>query len=54
MEKEENGSIRYRLKVESRVERGVVQELGKVLTAQEQLGMELLKTRGFLVRTYHF
>lgn len=44
MEKEENSGIRYRLKVESRVERGVVQELGKVLGAREQLGMELLKT----------
>lgn len=41
---EKNSGIRYRLKVESRGERGVLQESGKVLMAQEQLGMELLKT----------
>lgn len=40
---EMNTGIRCRLKVESRMERGVVQESGKAPVAQEQLGMKLLK-----------
>lgn len=40
---EKNTGIRCRLKVESRIERGVVQELGRVPMAQEQLEMKLLK-----------
>lgn len=44
MEEEKNNGIWYRPKVGSRVETGVVEESGKVLMAQEQLGMELLKT----------
>lgn len=40
---ERNTGIRCRLKVGSRMERGVVQESGKTPVAQEQLGMKLLK-----------
>lgn len=43
MEKEKHSGIRYKMKAESRVERGVVQESRKVLMAQEQLGMEVME-----------
>lgn len=38
-----NTGIRCKLKVESRIERGALQELGRVPLAQEQLEMKLLK-----------
>lgn len=41
MEKEKHSGIK--MKAESRVERGVVQESRKVLMAQEQLGMEVME-----------
>lgn len=50
---EMNTGIRCRLKVESRMERGVVRESGKAPVAQEQLGMKLLKMEEkALMKTY--
>jgi len=41
---EKNSGMRCRLEAETRVEGRVAHESGKGLMAQEQLGMELLKT----------
>lgn len=50
---EMNTGIRCRLKVESRMARGVVRQSGKAPVAQEQLGMKLLKMEEkALMKTY--